>query len=118
MILLSNFLRPPGQTPIGFQSVFVKRGGIGTHMLVDSTYLLKSFSRSSSQPVRIRSSVIFVVTHIMKELNTVPAIAHHAPTLTANSPIAHQNNCSPKLSNGKKKKTVMLRAACLTGSTY
>ena len=66
-------------------------------MLVVSTYLLKSFARSPSQPVRMRSSVIPVVTHIMTELNSVPPTAHHAPTLTANNPIDHQNNCSPKL---------------------
>ena len=69
-------------------------------MLVVSTYLLKSFALSPSQPVRIRSSVIPVVTHMMTELKSVPPIAHHAPTLTANNPIAHQNNCSPKLFNG------------------
>ena len=81
------------------QSLLPSRGGIGTHMLVVSTYLLKSFALSPSQPVRIRSSVIPVVTHIMTELNSVPPIAHHAPTLTANSAMAHQNSCSPKLSN-------------------
>ena len=86
------------------QSLFKLRGGIGTHMLVVSTYLLNIFARSPSQPVRIRSSVIPVVTHMMTELKSVPPTAHHAPTLTANKAIAHQNSCSPKLSGMKKKR--------------
>ena len=71
-------------------------------MLVVSTYLSNNFARSPSQPVRIRSSVIPVVTHMMTELKSVPQTAHHAPTLTANKEIAHQNSCSPKLSDKRE----------------